>query len=358
MKDLILSKVSQEEIFRRYGADPYLRGKFRSPLRKDNNPSCSWYRRTYSGKIYLKDWSTDETIDCFAFVGKLYNESYSEVIQRIARDFGIVKNGKVTIEVTPKNSPPPVELDRWNGITFQLNKDFDDFELEYWSQYLITEETLEKFNVSSVKALYLDGRKVGASSLSEPCFCYDYKTSNKFYSPYSKLKWLGSAKTTDVIGEEQLGEDKIKKIILTKSQKDVMVLSELGLSAISFQGEGYRISVKLAKKLLALLQKHEVQEIIVLYDNDNAGVKGTVNILAELNKLVKEHDLKVNLSYKFLDPVEGADVKIKDVSDLVAYEVSKGSNKNYIEVLVRESLSRRTFVYVNEDKESIPKSSS
>jgi 5S rRNA maturation endonuclease (ribonuclease M5) len=349
MKDLILSKVSQEEIFRRYGGlDPYKRGKFSNPLRKDTNPSCSWYRQTYSGKLYMKDWTTNESIDCFEFVKRLYNLSYSQVLQLIAKDFNIIRNGKVTIQVKPKISvsEDTEDTNKWNGITFTLNNNFTDSELNYWNKYLITEDTLQKFRVFSVKSLYVDSRKVRYSSDNEPCFCYDYKDSNKFYSPYSKVKWLGSAKATDIIGEEQLGETSIKKIILTKSHKDVMVLSEFGIPAISLQGEGYRLSAKLKTKLLTLLQKHAVQEIIVLYDNDNAGTKATVNILAELNKMSKENNLEITLSYKFLDNTDS----VKDISDFVANEVEKNSNRNYIQIAIAELLLERTFVYVGSNE--------
>lgn len=345
MKDLILRSTSQESIFLRYaGVDPYhkKRGKFPSPLRVDHNPSCSFYRNTYSGKLYLKDWSTNKMYDCFSFVQEKYNVTFAVALQMIAKDFGITKsNGDLKI------SPPVIttslslmeQREQWNGITYKLNNEFSDFEIKYWEEYGISEHTLKLFNVFSVKSLFLDGKKIRSSTDGDPCFCYDYQNSNKFYSPFNKIKWLGSAKDSDIIGAEQLPED-VDVLILTKSQKDVMALYEYGYPAISLQGEGYRLKTSVKNQILEIVKLSGVKELVVLYDNDKTGVKSTVKILNELTNMISECNLKLKLSYFFVEE------EFKDASGVIK---SILSNKDNPDLTVNQYLYRkmnlRTKVY-------------
>ena len=42
-KEMILKKVSQEQLMEHYLGIPVKKGLFKSPLRKDKNPTCSFY---------------------------------------------------------------------------------------------------------------------------------------------------------------------------------------------------------------------------------------------------------------------------------------------------------------------------
>ena len=60
---------------------PVKKGLFRSPLRDDKNPTCSF---TYDkhGRLVLKDFSGDFYGDVFEVVRRVYNlSSYQEAIQ-------------------------------------------------------------------------------------------------------------------------------------------------------------------------------------------------------------------------------------------------------------------------------------
>lgn len=353
MKDLILRTISQESIFQRYaGIDPFTkkRGKFSSPLRSDKTPSCSFYRNTYSGKLYMRDWSTDKMYDCFSFVQEKYNVTFAVALEMIAKDFGITKaNGdlKITVPSVQVSLSAVEKREAWNGITYKLNKEFEEHELQYWAQYGITYRTLKTFNVYSVKALYIDGRKIRSSSSNDPCFCYDYKNSNKFYSPFNKLKWLGSAKESDIIGADQLSES-TNVLVLTKSQKDVMCLYEYGYKAISLQGEGYRLKTGVKNQILEIIQQFSVKELVVLYDNDKAGIKGTVKILDELNSMISENELGIGLSYFFVEE------EYKDVSEAVrSIILKKYQDEQYrIKSYIDSKFNNRTTI-VNGIKSSI-----
>mgnify|MGYP003307397942 CR=1 FL=1 len=88
-KDFILSKVKEEEIWSHYGV-PITKGLFCSKLRQDKTPTCSLYRNR-SGRLIMKDFGTNWSGDCFAYVSELYNISFYEALQTIANDFGLIK---------------------------------------------------------------------------------------------------------------------------------------------------------------------------------------------------------------------------------------------------------------------------
>lgn len=94
-KELILNKIQEEQIFMHYGV-PVQRGLFCSKLRGDNNPTVCLYRNK-AGRLMYKDFAEQGTLDCFAYVSRLYNVSYSEALYIIANDFGLIKTPKKVI---------------------------------------------------------------------------------------------------------------------------------------------------------------------------------------------------------------------------------------------------------------------
>lgn len=55
-KELILSHISEETLMEHYLGIPVKKGIFRSPLRTDNNPTCSFDRDKY-GRLVFKDFN-------------------------------------------------------------------------------------------------------------------------------------------------------------------------------------------------------------------------------------------------------------------------------------------------------------
>ena len=88
-----------------------------------------------------------------------------------------------------------------------------------------------------------------------------------------KYKWLFSGgAANDIEGFDQLpliGD----RLILTKSLKDCMCYNVIGYPAISLQGEANKLEQDLVTKLLK-----RFNEIIINYDNDEAGHKGAKRI--------------------------------------------------------------------------------
>ncbi len=109
-----------------------------SKFRRDKKPSCGFYLST-SGKIIYNDLSTAEKLDCFAFVSKLYNITFSDTIKRIALDFGLI-----TGNPTPMADKVIAGLQKFDRnykretkIHFHSDK-WNSENMAFWKQYHIT----------------------------------------------------------------------------------------------------------------------------------------------------------------------------------------------------------------------------
>ena len=108
-KELILSRVSEEQIMEHYLGIPIKKGLFRSPLRNDKVPTCSFYRNS-RGRLIMKDFSGAFSGDCFAVVVEKFQCSYYMALQIIANDFGIIRRKDLT------KHRPKIE---YSGIKFE-----------------------------------------------------------------------------------------------------------------------------------------------------------------------------------------------------------------------------------------------
>jgi len=93
-KDIILSKISEEQILSFYGV-PIQKGLFCSKLRKDAKPTVSVFRNK-NGRLVVHDFGDGSYYDCFAYVQALFQVSYYTALRIIANDFGIISKQKLT----------------------------------------------------------------------------------------------------------------------------------------------------------------------------------------------------------------------------------------------------------------------
>ena len=101
-KDFILSKVNQESIMQHYiGTDVNSKKLFLSPLRTDNHITCSIYK-SKSGILYIHDFATNEHLDCWNIVMRLFNCDYFEALSIIAKDFNLIKGTHNEVHKTPE----------------------------------------------------------------------------------------------------------------------------------------------------------------------------------------------------------------------------------------------------------------
>ena len=78
-KDVILKYVRQEYIFEKYlGFYPRLHEQYRNPLRKDEDPDCSFYYREGTNKLIFHDFAWAMQWDCFDVVQFAYGCTFPQ----------------------------------------------------------------------------------------------------------------------------------------------------------------------------------------------------------------------------------------------------------------------------------------
>lgn len=304
-KETILNAISQEEIFKRYCPNfKKINVKFSSEVRDDPKPSC--VIAPYNGVLWYKDFGDNnfKAMDCFSYISYKYNISYYKALRLVAGDFfidtEILKNPKLN----RNNSTKYTKVE--TSYEFKIRK-YSIIDKEYWGdKYGFTPETLKHFNIFPVKSITIKKSDKEPFTIN-PKKGYVYIISKK-YKIYKflildenyPLKWFGNSGITSKDGHvfyegyEQL-PDSGDLLIITKSLKDVGVLYTLGYTAFSPNSE----SVILDDNIITDL-KNRFNRIILFYDNDTPGIKGST-----------KNSKHYNLEQMFIP----LDYGVKDISD-------------------------------------------
>lgn len=309
-KEAINNLIDDYKLFAYYiGGDFKLQESMCSPLREDNNPSFSLFKGRGGGLMY-KDFATGDCGDIIKFVGKLHSLSFRETLELIDVDFNLgLATSKSTVAVnkgfktnlsinTVETAPRSSKL----GVKRQ---EFTTTDMEYWGQYGIDKECLQKYNVFSVRFFFVNGIRVSTYSHSNPIYCYiflkDNKVTYKVYKPLDKqYKWSSNTNRTVLQGWDQLPEY-ADTLIITKSLKDVMVFNQMGYASVAMQNEVSTIKDTVVDEL-----KQRFNKIFILQDFDYAGVSGS-------NKLRKLY----GFTPFFIQTFETRSNGLKDISDYV-----------------------------------------
>ena len=278
-KEQILSHKSEEDLFFLYMKVHPKKGKlYKSPLRDDKHPTCSFYRG--SKGLYFKDFALDKSYNIVDFVMELYNLSYYKALKKIASDIGLIEqtNGYPAIYLN-KQMVSIEKITECESSTIEVEiKEFSKSELEYWQQYNITPDLLKLFNVYSIKKVFLNGNYHCSSSKSNPIFGYyfgKHKTTKKdlwkIYFP-RKTKYRFLLNNSIIQGVHQIKDVSADYIVVTKSYKDVICLRSFGIYAIAPQSE----SVVLNQNVVNYLQSH-FKTIIWNGDWDRTGKLFMIN---------------------------------------------------------------------------------
>lgn len=300
-KDLILSKLSEEQIFSFYiGSEIRSKKLFRSKLRSDKNPTCSMYR-SRSGALIYKDFATNQHLNCFAYVMELFRCDYHSALKIIANDFNIIHDSSIVKnrgKIISKNFR--IEEKEFSKIQIEV-QDFTELELKWWARYGITLDILKKYNVYSCKHVFLNGQLIAKSQQHCPIFGYYGKKYHgnelwKIYFPKRKeYRFMGNYPSKKMQGYEQL--PKTGKIcVITKSQKDCMTLYSLGIPACAPNSE-----TVIPNETIITDLKNRFKYIICLWDNDYTGI-------SFLNKFKHKYP---ELIYTWIP----RSLKAKDISD-------------------------------------------
>ncbi len=279
-KELILSRISEEEIFEKYlDIEPNLTDFFVNPLRfDDDDPGCRFYRDSRN-VLKFNDFAGEQNIDCFNVVQLTHidnktgkNVNYYQALEIIARDFGISDKKAdysydINIEYKPKQAVQKTKF----KIDIKILVDWTRVDREYWSSHCLAGKDLKFFKTVPVQRYWLNGKlNMYEYSMQDPCYCYIFPTGKKLYFPFRRkgeVRFLHDTKYLQ--GYEQLPEFG-DLLVITKSYKDVMCLRKFGIYAIAPMSETYLLSDEQFTDLY-----NRFDNIIMLFDFDRAGIRQT-----------------------------------------------------------------------------------
>lgn len=299
-KELILSRFSEEQLMEYYLHIPVKKGLFRSPLRRDKQPTCSFYRNK-SGTLIFKDFATGQHLNIFDVVQSIFRCDYFESLRIIANDFGIVRDN--ALHKNPgKINLNPIKIKDKEISKIQIEvQEFTDSELKWWGKYGISKDILKRFNIYSCKHVFLNDQLFAESQQHCPIFGYYGKKYQGlelwrcYFPKRTSFRFITNWPSKKIQGYDQLPK-KGKLLVITKSMKDSMCLYSCGITACAPNSENLFIPDKVLEDL-----KNRFENIVVLYDNDRPG-------LYNMAKIRKEHP---ELTYVFIPKRYGS----KDISD-------------------------------------------
>jgi len=306
LKD-ILKLTTEYDIYSFYIGDQFKIGKvMRSPLREDIHPSFGIYKSSIGGNLMWKDQATGKTGNVIQFICEKYGETYEQSVKRIFSD---IENANIV--TTEIGRGIQEQYRKTKTVLSVQKKNFTEIDDIYWGQYFVTREILKKYNVYPIQTFWINDLPSTLFYTKEnPLYAYQVFDKFQIYCPYGdrKNKFRTNTGIYDLHGLEQL-PNYGNLLIITKSKKDVLVLDRLGYCAVAPSiGENAPIPDNIINNL-----KERFKRIVILYDNDKAGINGA-------KKLATEHSLE----YVYV-PIEYYTMfKIKDISDYIKnYRITK-----------------------------------
>ena len=271
--DELLTKITEYDIYKYYiGNDIKLNFIISSPLRSDKHPSFGIFKSAKTGNLLFKDLSTGISGNCIHFVMNLFNITYFAAIKKVWFDIILNRVHKTTTGI---------EIDKIKSTSTEIlvnKRNWSKTDDDYWSQYGITREYLKRFKVHPINYYSINSEIAPAIySNTSPMYAYFIFNKIKIYRPYEDktFKWRTNATCYDIQGYEQL-PDKCEHIIITKSLKDVIVLTMLGYNAIAPNSENHTIPEVIIDKLR---KDKGTTKFTIFYDNDEAGMKAAEKLL-------------------------------------------------------------------------------
>jgi len=296
-KEWVLERLPQEQIMEYYLRVPIqVKQKFKSPLREDNNPSCSFFY-TKAGKLYFRDFSKSESLDCFDIASMVLGTDFKGTLRQIISDFNLNGPGVLIKNYDYLEEAKSLAQDDFSNIEISpLNRNglwhMDPSGIKFWDRIGITPATLRTYKVLQLEFARCNARTVYNYDKDNPGFAYYFGEDQfKLYFPYSTgMRFLQN--TNCLQGQDQLPESG-PLLVVTKSMKDVMLFYEYNIPAVAPQSESFCFDDDCIEDW-----RKRFDRIVIVYDYDYTGVKFA-------NKWRK----KYGWDFAF---VEGA----KDLSDL------------------------------------------
>lgn len=288
----LLSKIDDYDIYAYYMGNFTIGKLYNSPLRTDDKiPSFAIFKGR-RGNLMFKDHGSGESGNAISFIKLIDHITDQTALEKqLLKIIRSTKPTEIRNRTVVRSTDYTVDI----GI---VRQPFTKIDIDYWNQFNISLDTLNKFQVFSIK-YYLSNKIVkGIYKDENPMYAYKVFDKFKIYRPLASkyTKWRTNLTTSDVQGLAQIPE-KGDLLIITKSLKDVMVLYEMGYTAISAASETTFIPEDILSGL-----KEKWKYIVLLYDRDKAGIQNA-----------RKYSKQYNLPAFFINKK----FKSKDISDAV-----------------------------------------
>lgn len=303
-----IEKVSDEDIFSLiFGSTPELGILYTSPFRIDSTPRC-WFEY-YNEKLRFNDFGNPEIINGIKMrsitaldaVRVYFNLSLQEAIKFI------LNNTTEGIKIIDRTSQCPKEVKKDVEILIK-RRDFGKRDKKFWSKFGISSQNLIDDKVVAFDQVQLLNTRKGDFEFRVYDIGYaytDFKDSRKklyFPNREKRKKFISNLCPNDIGGFYQL-DYLVDKLVITKAYKDWRVLKNCGVKNVVWtQNES---AIPSDQKLINFLTM--AKEIVVFYDNDEAGIKGAKVLKDKFDSFQPN-----KTSYLYLN-----DYSIKDPSDLI-----------------------------------------
>lgn len=324
-KELILLRTNSGlDVFVHYFGENIMK-TFRNPYRQDTHPSCKIYYRKESQRYILKDFGSPEWDgDCFKLVSNLtglnISSQFTEILQVIDQELHLnCLNDHSFLGEEYKPLEPKETFAKKEPLSFTaICRNFTRADLQYWSQYGIDFQTLDRYHVKSIDKCYFtkSDRKYRIFGTSRsPAFGYMFNEGRgiKVYRPKSENRFMygGNLPSPYIFGYDQL-PDSGSSIYITGGEKDVLSLVSHGFHAISFNSETAKIPWNILTELSL-----RFSNVIILFDSDETGMRESKKRVEEALRQGQKNVFRLQL------PLAGTK-KEKDVSDFFLLHHSAG----------------------------------
>ncbi|MGN0144155.1 MAG: toprim domain-containing protein [Clostridium sp.] len=265
----ILNKVSEIDIAKHYFS-VNIPALIKSPLRQDNNPSFGLYTRD-GQHVYYTDFSTREKGDLFTLLMLLWRVDYNTLLNKLMREIDNIPVTKVTRTVYRANKPS-----HFNNTELQCKvREWKDYDLEYWGSYGITLDWLKYAEVYPISHKIVIKNNVKYTFPADK-YAYAYierkegRVTIKIYQPFNTdgYKWSNKHDSSVISLWTKIPEFGDKLCICSSVKDSLCLWCNLGIPAISVQGEGYKISNTAINEL-----RRRYNHIFICFDNDIPGLQ-------------------------------------------------------------------------------------
>lgn len=287
-KESILDLVTQEEIFELvFNSLPEEFEYITSPFRIDKSPGC-WFHYHTDGKLRFIDFANQtvvngismKNIDCFDAVQVFFRiPNFYLTLDFIYNTLVVKKGINQSIIIRHK---PVVQEKRQVKILIEP-KLFELRDKNFWTRFGITKAQLIEDRTYSFSRYHLLNTKKGNFSSISQDIAYSFNDfpqgRKKLYFPKKEKsnRFISTCTKNDIGGMSSLAPFG-RQLVITKAYKDWRVLKNQGKHTVWFQNEGAIPDIDL---LIMLVKRF--REVIVFFDNDNAGIQASQIVTAVIN---------------------------------------------------------------------------